>query len=83
MSVVIPFSSNNSSLTVEGSYDLDFPLEVDDEYWEPQDAALAFCQPQGKPSLISALNSMLKLLDILSFTLRTIVCVLCFILQFV
>ncbi|KDQ52727.1 hypothetical protein JAAARDRAFT_702130 [Jaapia argillacea MUCL 33604] len=53
-------------------FDLDFPVEVDDEYWETGDPKTAFKQPEGKPSKIAFFNSYLKLNQILAFALRTI-----------
>lgn len=58
------------------SYDLDMPAEVDDEYWEHPDPAMAFRQPPGKPSLISAFNTFIRLNVLLSMALRTIVRIL-------
>ena len=55
------------------SFDLDLPLEVDDEYWEHPDPTQAFKQPAGVPCNISSFNSFLKLNQILAFALRTIV----------
>jgi hypothetical protein len=53
--------------------DIDLPLEVDDEYWEHPDPALAFQQPAGKPSKVTSFVQTIKLYQILSFALRTIV----------
>ncbi|KAI5115861.1 hypothetical protein M0805_001580 [Coniferiporia weirii] len=53
-------------------FDLDLPLEVDDEYWEHPDPAKAFKQPTGIPCSTSFFNSFLKLNQILAFALRTI-----------
>ncbi|KAL5525563.1 hypothetical protein ACEPAG_6899 [Sanghuangporus baumii] len=53
-------------------FDLDLPLEVDDEHWEHPDPAQAFKQPPGIPCNISFFNSFLKLNQILAFALRTI-----------
>ena len=55
------------------SYDVELPIECDDEYWEHADPAKCWKQPPGKPSTISYFNSILKLYDILGFALRTIV----------
>lgn len=55
------------------SFDLDFPVDCDDEYWEAPDPAQAFQQPKGKPSLISAFIAYLRLCQVISFALRTIV----------
>lgn len=56
------------------SFDLDLPLEVDDEYWIPNDPSQpAFKQPTGKPSIISGFVSFLKITHILAYAMRTIV----------
>lgn len=56
------------------SFDLDFPIECDDEYWEHQDPEMAFRQPPDKPSAIAFFNCYLKLSDILAYAMRTVVC---------
>lgn len=53
-------------------FDLDYPIDCDDEYWEAPDQAQAFRQPPGKPSRISAFILYLRLFQVLSFALRTI-----------
>ncbi|KAG1905387.1 fungal-specific transcription factor domain-containing protein [Suillus fuscotomentosus] len=53
-------------------FDLEMPLECDDEYWEHPDPDQMFKQPPGKPSLISHFINFLKLNHILAFALRTI-----------
>ncbi|KAF7967970.1 hypothetical protein HWV62_32437 [Athelia sp. TMB] len=53
-------------------FDLDFPVDCDDEYWDHPDPALAFKQPPGKPSKITFFIIYLKLLQVLAFALRTI-----------
>jgi hypothetical protein len=55
------------------SFDLDLPLEVDDEYWEHEDPAQAFKQPEGKPCSITAFVLFIRLTQIKAFALRTIV----------
>ena len=55
------------------SYDLDLPLEVDDEYWEVSNPAEAFKQPRDVPSKISALNCYIKIGWILGFVQKTLV----------
>ncbi|KAJ7066641.1 fungal-specific transcription factor domain-containing protein [Mycena amicta] len=47
-------------------FDLDFPIDCDDEYWD------TFQQPTGKASKISAFIALLQLCQVLSFALRTI-----------
>ncbi|KAF8315654.1 hypothetical protein DL93DRAFT_2112063 [Clavulina sp. PMI_390] len=57
-------------------FDLDFPVEVDDEYWSlpEQDGAPIPTphQPTGVPSKISAFVAALKLSQIAAFALRTV-----------
>lgn len=55
-------------------FDLDMPIECDDEYWdtECEESSQAWIQPSGKPSLLTAFNLYLKLNQILAFSLRTI-----------
>ena len=67
------------------SFDLDFPIECDDEYWftsgrdeEPFSPAflkqpVVFKQPVDKPSLITAFVWSLKLYKVLAVLVRTMV----------
>jgi hypothetical protein len=55
------------------SYNLDLPVECDDEYMENADPSLAFKQPPGKPSRIAYFNAHINLLLILGSAQRTIV----------
>lgn len=55
------------------SFDVDFPVEVDDEYWSPSDSSPPFKQPKDKPSVVSGFVCMLKLTQIIAYALRTIV----------
>ncbi|KAJ7108806.1 fungal-specific transcription factor domain-containing protein [Mycena epipterygia] len=58
--------------TTSDDYDLDYPAECDDEYWEPSDPTMAFKQPAGKPSLLSYSIAYLKLIEILGMAQKTI-----------
>ncbi|KAJ7902064.1 hypothetical protein B0H14DRAFT_3724432, partial [Mycena olivaceomarginata] len=51
-------------------YDVELPLEVDDEYWDNPDPEQAFKQPPGKPSLITFFVCHIRLCEILGSTLR-------------
>jgi hypothetical protein len=55
------------------SFDLDLPIECDDEYWENEDPEKAFKQPADKPSTVAYFNCFLKLGEVLGYLLRTIV----------
>ncbi|KAF8205183.1 fungal-specific transcription factor domain-containing protein [Mycena galopus ATCC 62051] len=46
-------------------YDVNLPLEVDDEYWDA-----GFVQPSGKPSQLSYFNCHLRLVEILADAMR-------------
>lgn len=49
----------------------------DDEYWDDPDPEKAFKQPPGKPSNMDFIISLLKLVQIMAFALRTIVSAMC------
>ncbi|KAJ7115138.1 fungal-specific transcription factor domain-containing protein [Mycena crocata] len=51
-------------------YDVDLPLDVEDEYWENPNLEEAFKQPPGKPSLLSYFIPHIRLCEILSSALR-------------
>lgn len=68
------------------SFDLDFPIECDDEYWEHPDPAKRFRQPPNKPSYVTGFVTLLKLNQVLTIILRTIVssiyCLTCRVLSY-
>ncbi|KAJ7872850.1 fungal-specific transcription factor domain-containing protein [Mycena olivaceomarginata] len=51
-------------------FDLDLPLQVDDEYWDHP--THPFQQPAGKPSVIAAFNRLIHLNHILAYSLKTL-----------
>ncbi|KAJ7144522.1 fungal-specific transcription factor domain-containing protein [Mycena epipterygia] len=51
-------------------FDVEQPLEVDDEYWE--DPTHPFQQPPGVPSRIAFFNALLRLSHILAFTVKVL-----------
>lgn len=53
-------------------FDVDFPVECDDEYWENPDPAKRFKQPLDKPSYVTGFVLLLKLNQIMTILLRTI-----------
>ncbi|KAK7439588.1 Gypsy retrotransposon integrase-like protein 1, variant 2 [Stygiomarasmius scandens] len=53
-------------------FDVDLPIECDDEYWITPDPEQAFKQPPGQPAYVVYWNTFVKLLDIMSFAQRTI-----------
>ncbi|OCF36652.1 hypothetical protein I316_01905 [Kwoniella heveanensis BCC8398] len=57
----------------DADFDADYPIDVDDEYWDTGDPDLDFKQPEGAGvSSIAAFVQTLKLDHILGATLRTI-----------
>jgi len=65
--------SHRSLLTSFISFDLDLPVDCDDEYWDHTDAEKGFKQPPNKPSSVTSFLFYIKLQKILAFSLRTIV----------
>ncbi|CAA7262257.1 unnamed protein product [Cyclocybe aegerita] len=54
------------SLTLhDEDFDVDYPIDCDDEYWEHPDPRRRFVQPPNKPSLVTAYILQLKLIKIL------------------
>ncbi|KAF8992802.1 fungal-specific transcription factor domain-containing protein [Cyathus striatus] len=53
-------------------FDLDMPIECDDEYWEHPDPTQRFKQPEGVPSAVAAFNHHLRLSKIMAFAMITI-----------
>ncbi|KAL1674775.1 fungal-specific transcription factor domain-containing protein, partial [Schizophyllum commune] len=58
--------------TQEMDFDLEPPIECDDEYWDHPDPAKAWKQPPGKPSLMSYFLAKLRLAVLIPKCLRTI-----------
>ncbi|KAJ7505376.1 fungal-specific transcription factor domain-containing protein, partial [Mycena galericulata] len=58
------FAGRPAAIHIE-DFDVEPPLEVDDEYWE-----LGFTQPLGKPSRLSFFVHFIRLCEILGDTLR-------------
>lgn len=61
------------SLIIKRSFDLDLPIECDDEYWETDNPEDAFKQPPGHPSYVSYFVWLIQITRILSSALRKIV----------
>ncbi|KAJ7686027.1 fungal-specific transcription factor domain-containing protein [Mycena rosella] len=51
-------------------FDVELPIECDDEFWETEDPAQAFKQPADKPSKIAFFNCFIRLSNILAFSLK-------------
>ncbi|GJE89792.1 Zn(II)2Cys6 transcription factor [Phanerochaete sordida] len=56
----------------DDDFDVDYPIECDDEYWINDDPELAFKQPEGKPSVISYFISTLRQGRLVSAMFRTL-----------
>ncbi|KAJ4483821.1 putative fungal-specific transcription factor [Lentinula aciculospora] len=56
----------------EEEYDVDYPVDCDDEYWDQPDPYSNFKQPAGTPSKVSYFIHYLKLMDILAYATRAI-----------
>ncbi|KIK65054.1 hypothetical protein GYMLUDRAFT_383150 [Collybiopsis luxurians FD-317 M1] len=64
--------SGRPPATDPAEYDLDMPIECDDEYWEHTDPEESFEQPSGRPSWVTYWTTWLKLLKILTITQKVI-----------
>ncbi|KAJ7648436.1 fungal-specific transcription factor domain-containing protein [Mycena rosella] len=53
-------------------YDVDYPADCDDEYWETSDPDMAFKQPPGRPSVVSYTIAYLKLMEILGMAQKMV-----------
>lgn len=60
-------------LNVLCSFDAEYPVAVDDEYWETSSPHTDFVQPPGVPSKISLFVTLLKLTRIVANVLKTVV----------
>ncbi|KAF5339481.1 hypothetical protein D9758_015312 [Tetrapyrgos nigripes] len=58
--------------TSSDDFDIDLPVQCNDEYWEHSDPELAFKQPPGRPSNLVYFVTFLRLLDILNMAQKTI-----------
>lgn len=54
-------------------FDLELPVECDDEYWLAEDSEDPFKQPAGQPSNISYFVAIIQLTNVLALVLRKIV----------
>jgi hypothetical protein len=55
------------------SYDVDYPAECDDEYWDPPDMSKAFQQPPEKPSVMAYWTFIVKLIQIIDMIQMSVV----------
>ena len=58
---------------VSYSYDVELPIDCDDEFWDHPDSTLNFKQPPGKPSTMTFFHCYLHLHDILATAMRALV----------
>ncbi|KAF9467428.1 fungal-specific transcription factor domain-containing protein [Collybia nuda] len=64
--------SGTPCILQDEDFDIEFPIECDDEYWNHPDPSLNFQQPPGKPSSMSFFICYLRLMDILAYAMRYI-----------
>jgi hypothetical protein len=63
----------HSSFCIVRSFDIELPVDCDDEYWEiDEDSHVTFNQPPGKPSRVTAFIAHLRLTEILVYSMRTL-----------
>lgn len=52
---------------------MEYPLDVDDEFWDTGDPATDFVQPLDRPSKISVFVCLLKLVKVIARSMKVIV----------
>ena len=73
MKSMVHLRSRKSLLTRFFSFDLDLPVDCDDEFWDNPDPEKCFKQPTNNPSSVTAFILYLKLQKVLAYALRTVV----------
>ncbi|KAJ7592416.1 fungal-specific transcription factor domain-containing protein, partial [Mycena floridula] len=56
-------------------FDVDLPIECDDEYWEHPDPAKAFKQPVDKPSKVTSFICFIQIIDLMATAVRKLYCI--------
>ncbi|KAF8827177.1 hypothetical protein HHX47_DHR5000927 [Lentinula edodes] len=64
LDVLVSINFGRPRATTDDDFDLEPPIECDDEYWENENPAQAFVQPPGVPSTTSFFICYAKLLEI-------------------
>lgn len=64
--------SGRQCVLQDGDYDVELPIDCDDEFWDHPDPTLNFKQPSGKPSTMSFFHCYLRLHDILATAMRAL-----------
>ncbi|KAJ7589102.1 fungal-specific transcription factor domain-containing protein [Mycena floridula] len=62
-------------LPIHCSFDVDLPIECDDEYWEHPDPAKAFQQPVDKPSKVTSFICFIQIMDLMATAVRKLYCI--------
>ncbi|KAJ7578642.1 fungal-specific transcription factor domain-containing protein [Mycena floridula] len=63
------------SMISREDFDVDLPIECDDEYWEHPDPAKAFQQPVDKPSKVTSFICFIQLMDLMATAVRKLYCI--------
>ncbi|KAJ7574560.1 hypothetical protein C8J56DRAFT_1064531 [Mycena floridula] len=69
-----PDPVTNELLKRAWCFDVELPIDCDDEYWENPDPALAFRQPLNQPSKMTCFICLLQISDLMAVALRTLYC---------
>ncbi|KIM40773.1 hypothetical protein M413DRAFT_446153 [Hebeloma cylindrosporum] len=72
MDRIVSSSLGRASAIQDEDFDLDLPIDCDDEYWDHPDPEKRFKQPPNKPSSVTAFILYIKLQQVLGLSLRTI-----------
>ncbi|KAL1945623.1 hypothetical protein VTO73DRAFT_1625 [Trametes versicolor] len=69
---ILSFSLGRPCALQDEDFDADPLIECDDEYWDTGDPETDFKQPAERPSKLSFMNAINRLLQIMAFALRTL-----------
>ncbi|KAJ7578583.1 fungal-specific transcription factor domain-containing protein [Mycena floridula] len=75
MDIMLSSSMGRPCMILKEDFDIDLPIECDDEYWEHPDPAKAFQQPVDKPCQVSAFICFIQLTDMTATALRKLYCI--------
>ncbi|KAL1945640.1 hypothetical protein VTO73DRAFT_1642 [Trametes versicolor] len=69
---MLSFSLGRPCALQDEDFDVDPLIECDDEYWDTGDPETDFKQPADRPSKLSFMNGISRLMQIMAFALRTL-----------
>ncbi|KAJ7598641.1 fungal-specific transcription factor domain-containing protein [Mycena floridula] len=75
MDTMLAAALGRGSMIRREDFDIEMPIDCDDEYWENPNLDLAFKQPPNRPSKIAFFICWIQLEDLKSCALRSLYCI--------